>query len=536
MSQAAEPVPRPTLLDMDTEAFMRVAETWPRTRISILAQGRHILQDRFHRNGSRTVASLENWFGDIQEVGSGFFGTVCTACIREWDADDVPSEGTCVAVRVPIISAQPHILRLVIKLTKGETADVRQDRPFAAHDCAYKHWQGSRNPIREAAMGRLLNSLVICNATPNLPLIYEPFSTMQIPVSMDERTPRTRSPVMPALRLPAFLTAAKSASAASALALASASPSPVAAVNRQSPTASASSRRAPSRVLTRGFAMELCSIRFRDYLIHVSASPLSRHDMFKRLDSAVLQVCHGLLCAQKHFDFRHNDLHAENVMATFITDTTYNYLVHGRVFPIQNFGMCWKIIDFGFSACAAFGEHDVAEALFHSIAPLRVSHVGPCAAEVLDLLHLLQSARAVSGDAVQDRLDVHIDILREVSRASDQSGSLQAVIQQSQHNRHSMTQPTSAVCTAARSSGVLEQFFVTLASRKDGPTETEPSSGPVFDADNSPFPHGGSSIVVYDDVRILGHSRTPYAAYDVDDGPRKKRRASSSSSHKQRFV
>jgi len=252
-----------------------------------------------------------------------------------------------------------------------------------------------------------------------------------------------------------------------------------------------------------------------------AASPARTSVSMQQLDSMVLQICHGLLCAQKHFDFRHNDLHVDNVMATFITDTSYNYLLEGKVYPIQNYGMCWKVIDFGFAACAAFGERDVAEALLHSIAPLRVSRSGPCAVELLDLLYLLQSARAMSGDTIQARIDMYIDLLHDISDASEQRNSLHAVIARSQHDRFAITMPSVETSASVRSSGLLERFFITLASRRDGPQAREISSGPVFDAESSPFSQKGGFIEVYDDIRIPGIPLAPYAMYDGDTEPKR---------------
>ena len=499
-------MPLPSLLDVDTEEFMREAETWPRTRVSILTQARWILQERFLRRGSRSIASLTDWFNDVREVASGYFGTVFTACIRKWSAEGEPlKDPTCVTVTVPTISARPHALRLVIKITKWD-AGTRGCSPFAAHDVAYTHWEGSRNPVREASMGRLLNSLVVCGATPNLPLIYEPFSTWTVASSGSVAVARssTRARSIPALRLPAFLVRSRPTSMTETTAVSAVVPSIPIPIPIQSPT--------------RGFVMELCSIRFGDYLARLSAatpSAASARITVMHLDSAVLQICHGLLCAQKHFDFRHNDLHVDNVMATFITDTSYNYLIAKKVFPIQNYGMCWKVIDFGFAACAAFGERDVAEALLHSIAPLRVSRIGPCAVELLDLLYLLQSARAVSGDVVQARLDLYVDLLHEISVASERRYSLQAVLAGSQHDRFTITMPTAEMAADMRSSGLLERFFVALASRSDARAR-EISSGPVFDAESSPFSREKDAFIdVYDDIRIPGVPRAPYALYDV---------------------
>jgi hypothetical protein len=117
-----------------------------------------------------------------------------------------------------------------------------------------------------------------------------------------------------------------------------------------------------------GFVTELSHMTFSDFLVSNVMREKDDNTVERLLNVALLQICHGMMCAQEYFDFRHNDLHSSNVMMTFVSDARYNYKVGSELFAIPNYSMCWKLIDFGLSSSFVFGESDVVQAYaYHKV-------------------------------------------------------------------------------------------------------------------------------------------------------------------------
>lgn len=287
-----------------------------------------------------------------------------------------------------------------------------------------------------------------------------------------------------------------------------------------------------SEPVRNAFVMELAHMSFINFLSSKMLSALPTAKALELLDVAILQLCNGLLCAHKHYDFRHNDLHLGNAMMTFITDTMYVYKVGGVYFEIPNYGMCWKLIDFGMSASRVFDKDDIAHAVMHSGAMQATEYmeVTDYAMEFFDLLKLVTFAgshihesrpRTRTKDAMFLRLVTYLDAMQDISRASVKRGSLQkaanAFVPWEIRGRVKLARTTKQFSHLMRSSGLLEQLFHKLGARFIVPEP--PRDGVVFDADISPF--AGEDIVLegIHDTPIVVSKLPPSAAVSVSVSP-----------------
>lgn len=422
---------------------MKEVNTWPKTRVNVLAETRRLLGERFHAIGSRDVSRLSDWFANISELSSGAYGTVYKACIRAWQADNRTPvrEQACVQYVLSDVphASGPNVIYLIVKVMKAlEGQRLLNDVPYAGHLASFTDWIGGKNSVRETMMGRLLNLLVVHEITPHVPLIYESFHVLK-------------------------------------------------------PYRSA-------------FAMELSHMSFTNFVTSKILKDATTADALQLLDVAVLQLCNGLLCAQKHYDFRHNDFHGHNAMVTFITNTTYNYKVGDKFYRIPNFGMCWKLIDFGMASSAVFDRHDIAHAAMHSAA-LSEAHtyfdLKDHAAELFDVLRLVTFAKSSVDDAdfsaariraLSGRLEEFVAMLRDISLSSpEKRGSLLAAQEEFEENNYHAEQTGKLLRTShafsklMRSSGLLEVFFARLGAKYVVSEADVPRGAVLFDASTSPF-------------------------------------------------
>jgi hypothetical protein len=67
----------------------------------------------------------------------------------------------------------------------------------------------------------------------------------------------------------------------------------------------------------------------------------------ERWTAWIFQVIAGLYCAQKHYDFVHNDLHTNNVVWSATEEPYLFYHLADRHYKVPTFGKIMKIIDFG---------------------------------------------------------------------------------------------------------------------------------------------------------------------------------------------
>lgn len=249
------------------------------------------------------------------------------------------------------------------------------------------------------------------------------------------------------------------------------------------------------------FVMELAHMSFTNFLSSKMLTTLQPAQAVELIDVAILQLCDGLLCAHKHYDFRHNDFHTENAMMTFITDTTYTYKVGGSYYKIPNYGMCWKLIDFGMSASSVFDKDDIAHSVMHS-PTLSVAKgyfdLTDHAIEFYDLLRLVTSAvtrisarpRTATSAALIDRLRTFVEDMREIARDSDKRGSLMKAADafvpwENRSNSLKLARTTKKFSQLMRSGGLLERLFQRIGARFL--VASGKPRGVVFDADISPF-------------------------------------------------
>ena len=261
-----------------------------------------------------------------------------------------------------------------------------------------------------------------------------------------------------------------------------------------------------------GFAMELAHMSFANFMdSHILAAG-SDALADELLDVAILQLANGLLCAHEHYDFRHNDLHAQNAMMTYITDTTYNYRVSGSYYMIPNYGMCWKLIDFGYSSSRVFDAEDVAHAAMHSEA-LSKAHenfsfgLTHHAIELHDMLRLIVTAHTYVSrgslpptrkESLARRLEVYVNLLGDATEERRESmpratiaEAYDAYVANRDRSTAKIIRTSPRFAKRMRSSGLLEIFFETLGTRFKVPRKPR---GVVFDASVSPF--AGGDIVL----------------------------------------
>ena len=375
----------PTSASASPFAFMDEAATWPCTRVNVFATvGREIeyallMHDRKLDNVRRLFAVKQ------PALARGAFGVVYKACLNV-SADSEADMASCRKFPFSFAGdATSHQVPLVLKTVRA--FKINQDLSDAS---LLSCWSdkgeciGDMNEYREVILGRFLNRLVKRSVTPHFPLIYEFFQSKFI----DDAVPSRR--VTPA-------TAADLAEMLKNL-------------NSDRSKQIQEDKRRLERVLAvypkyrRGdpcsaFVTEMCHMTFTQYLDLLGAHCHDKDQMTLLLDVAVLQVVNGLMCAHKHFNFRHNDMHANNVMMTYITSGEYRYVVDGKRYHVPNFGMCWKLIDFGFgSSTKLFGPCDNAAMLVstHALKEISMYDIRPdvTPTEMYDLTRFLESSKS----------------------------------------------------------------------------------------------------------------------------------------------
>ena len=215
-------------------------------------------------------------------------------------------------------------------------------------------------------------------------------------------------------------------------------------------------------------AMELCHLDFHTFLNKILPRIADSVLRQKMLYVSLLQLAHALACSQARLDFRHNDLHSKNAMMTFITNSTYTYKVQRASYTVPNFGMCWKLTDFGFGSSAfLFNSDDSLVALRHT----RAAEAVPArdkyrhhAVEMADFLRLLHNARkgmeawGLRGEAqLCDTIEDTIHALA-VSRP-ELAGSLHLF-----RNVSRIPQEAEGLEEMSRSHGLMTELFTYLAT------------------------------------------------------------------------
>ena len=343
-------------------------------------------------------------------------------------------------------------LYLVVKLIKKPDIDTGLSAPLSGFHAAGQYWIGNENPYREILMGRLLNRLVKMNITPHFPMIYESFEV------------------------------------------------------------------ADTNMV--GFAMEVCDIDFPSFLKKVLAKVPDDARRIKLFRVAVLQLTHALLVGQKHFDFRHNDFHAGNAMMTLITNSSYAYKFDAdeldadeTVYEIPNAGMCWKLIDFGYSSSDVFCAEDNQTQFLTSRALTRMLPMTDGdgsvyfpgkghALEMFDLLRFLhftvdtlKSKRFQKRDTRASQLFFSglQDLLLDISVRSPKRDTLMDVSEMQTWREELITSKLENEGFKEKyisSSGLLQKFFKVVARPfkvRNADEKRRVLAGNVFNADAHPF-------------------------------------------------
>ena len=328
---------------------MDAASTWPNTRVDVLKTVAEEIQVRIPYH------SIPRW-GDVfvaklPALAKGASGVVYRTCVNM--AALGPDKRVCKRFSFPSID-RVHMHRVPLIIKNMVLQDTR-DRPEAG-EAPFSCWSrggectGFDNMIREALLGSFLNLLVKKQVTPHLPVIYKCFSSTFIET---EEPKRGREPRY--------------------------------------------TKGAPCGAIV----TEMCHLTFPQYVDTLVTYCARAEDIPVLLNVALIQIVHGIMSAQTHFNFRHNDFHGHNAMMTYITAGEYRYAVDGVRYDVPNYGMCWKMIDFGFSSSTElFGCHDNGSMLVcsHALSVADSYGFDPVhhATEMYDLVRFMSYMRLVA--------------------------------------------------------------------------------------------------------------------------------------------
>jgi hypothetical protein len=276
------------------------------------------------------ATDLRRYFAHLTPVGAGLYGVVAIGCV----AAEGARANVCAPLRVrlpttcELLAAEADVIApVVVKFA------WRPPGEGASGMSPTGHWEGNTNATREALFGRALSGLVRRRFTPHFMNLY---SVLEVGGQY-----RTFLEVFDALGLGPGMDALRRQLGSETGIL----PQPV----------------GSTLIVT---AMEQCSMTLGAFVARVLAGHPRAVDLVR---SAVVQVCAGLAGAQTQLDFRHNDLHAANVMAASTQELWFYYRVRGVTYRVPTYGVCWRIIDYGSGSSALLTDaNDTACALaFH---------------------------------------------------------------------------------------------------------------------------------------------------------------------------
>jgi len=278
-------------------------------------------------------------------------------------------------------------------MVKQATDDLPADTS-AAFSCVSRGGEctGYDNMVREALMGRFLNLLVRKKVTPHLPVIYKCFASR----FMETEPLRASTPQHVRVALEEFLRDERSAASIA---------------YRSDRTMLALMKRYKPRYVLRqrcgAIATEMCHMTFVRFLTTIASYCRTVGETEMLLEVAFVQLVHGIMSAQHYLNFRHNDFHTQNAMMTYITSGVYQYVVDGAQYDVPNYGMCWKLIDFGFSSSTElFGCYDNGTMLAcsHALSVAETYDLHPAehASEMYDLVRFMTLAKDFAIDKSTD--------------------------------------------------------------------------------------------------------------------------------------
>lgn len=405
-------------------------------------------------------SDIGKYFGHLTPVAAGAYGVVMQGCVRAVNA------AACQRFTIP----EGGIVAPVIVKLAWQAPRPSNPRKLTWPLSDKGKWTGGSNATREALLGKMLSHLVTAGISPNFLSLYNIMEVTRPPVKMGD----------------VFQTLNKFKEYMSVL--------------RKNGSANAAVRRMPTGTTLLVIAMEECAMDLAAFL---------NKELFKHprttdvLRSLFCQVAAGLLAADTRYGFRHNDLHAKNVMVTSTDTTLFYYRVQGKLYAVPTYGLCWKIVDYGLGASdTLFAPLDAAYVHAASNVSLSWGLENRCnprhAVELYDLSRLVNDTLASMRDrrypaAAQSWLKTHVDaVLERVSAATPErhAGQVQRCIDAAHarirklrsdtQRRDAETALAHGVAKVTKSHGLLAQSFAALA-QPFMTTKTPPSNVPVYD-------------------------------------------------------
>ena len=387
--------PRDAAASDSPPAFLDAAVAWPSTRLDILATIEREIERRIP--GETFLDDVRTVFAVKRRLASGASGVVYKACLNDAEAlGMVAGRKVCQKFAFPSAdsSGRFHQVPLVLKnMAKQATDDLPADAS-AAVSCVSRGGEctGYDNMVREALMGRFLNLLVRKKVTPHLPVIYKCFGSR----FMETEPLRASTPAAVRVALEELLRDETSAASI--------------AYRSDRKMLDLMKRYKPRYVFRQrcgAIATEMCHMTFVRFLTTIARDCRTVKDTKRLLKVAFVQLVHGIMSAQHYLNFRHNDFHTQNAMMTYITSGVYQYVVDGVQYDVPNYGMCWKLIDFGFSSSTElFGCYDNGTMLAcsHALSVAETYDLDPAehASEMYDLVRFMTLAKNFAIDESTD--------------------------------------------------------------------------------------------------------------------------------------
>lgn len=243
---------------------------------------------------------------------------------------------------------------------------------------------------------------------------------------------------------------------------------------------------------TENIVMELCNLDATKFIRDLFDIPSPQNvEVFEVM---MLQLVQALAAADSHYRFRHNDLHAGNAMMTYITNGVYTYKVGGKYYDVPNHGMCWKLIDFGWSSSKVFGENDSADLASSSNAMSfvntlkKVMPLDSLSVNLFDLLRLVaalkeearETNKKAKKDDVFESIDGYINTVIAAARESSDGDDSLVRLQDAYRKRDLDIVGNIVSEKQAHEDDVLAKVFQTLAAKFEVPEKTVDKTSDMY--------------------------------------------------------
>jgi hypothetical protein len=293
------------------EEFMSWVQTWPLRRVNMLEQARAYIEETVRRRGDALV--VRDLVVPRGERAEGAFGAVVVGCIRDSEADMETYDDAEACHQFSFSTSRTR---------KAETTSERH--PIFVAVKVFKETQASDGYITDASGAVLGHTYSNFNADREYIGNVNPVREAVVGRMLNLLVRKDITPHFPLIyeyiKLPA---------------------------SHQ-----------------RGTVTELAHMDLFDFASGLTTMTGGARQRVAILQTVVLQVLQGLIAAETHFNFRHMDLHTGNIMMSYATNADYVYKVDAEVFTVPNYGMCWKLIDFGMATSTVlFGDGDAMEML-----------------------------------------------------------------------------------------------------------------------------------------------------------------------------